>query len=230
VAPGGDRHGAKPHKSGSVAGANYSDVPADRATYPCSVNRIGRRHVSQRVAVWRNPRGLTAARVDEADLERLVDQHGAVLLAYATHLTGDRSQGEDVAQETLLRAWTHPEALDPERGSARAWLLTVARNVVRDQARARRARPHEVTDEIPEGLLGSVDDEIDLAVESWVVAEALAELTPDHRAVLVETFYRGRSVRQAATFLEIPEGTVKSRTFYALRALKVALTERGVIS
>ena len=182
------------------------------------------------MAVWRNPRGLTAARVDEADLERLVDQHGAVLLAYATHLTGDRSQGEDVAQETLLRAWTHPEALDPERGSARAWLLTVARNVVRDQARARRARPHEVTDEIPEGLLGSVDDEIDLAVESWVVAEALAELTPDHRAVLVETFYRGRSVRQAAAFLEIPEGTVKSRTFYALRALKVALTERGVIS
>jgi len=67
------------------------------------------------VAVWRHPRGLSAARVDEADLARLVDQHGAVLLAYAAHLTGDRSRAEDVTQETLLRAWTHPEALDPER-------------------------------------------------------------------------------------------------------------------
>jgi len=199
-------------------------------SYAATVNRIGRRDVPAGVAVWRAPRGWSAARVDEETLARLCDQHGAVLVAYATRLTGDRDQAEDVAQETLLRAWTHPEALDPDRGSARAWLLTVARNVVRDQARARRARPREVTDEIPEALLGSVDDEIDLAVESWVVAEALAELTPDHRAVLVETFYRGRSVRQAAAFLEVPEGTIKSRTFYALRALKVALTERGVIS
>jgi RNA polymerase sigma-70 factor, ECF subfamily len=171
-----------------------------------------------------------ARRGSQEAFEALVLRHGDRLHATLRGFGLTTTEADDVAQETLLRAWTHPEALDPERGSARAWLLTVARNVVRDQARARRARPREVTDEIPEVLLGSVDDEIDLAVESWVVAEALAELTPDHRAVLVETFYRGRSVRQAATFLEIPEGTVKSRTFYALRALKVALTERGVIS
>jgi len=195
-----------------------------------SVNRIRRPSVPVGVAVWQTPRGRSAARVDDAELARLCDEHGAVLLAYATRLTGDRAQAEDVAQETLLRAWTHPDAVDPDRGSPRAWLLTVARNVVRDQARARQARPHEVTNDIPEPALGTVDDEIDLAVESWVVAEALADLTSDHRAVLVETFYRGRSVRQAAAALDVPEGTVKSRTFYALRALRVALTERGVIS
>lgn len=194
------------------------------------MNRIGSRDVGHGVTAWRTPRGRKADRVDEEALARLCDEHGAVLLAYATHLTHDRGHAEDVAQETLLRAWTHPEALNPERGSTRAWLLTVARNVVRDQARARSSRPHEVTNTIPEAALGSVDDDIDLAVESWVVAEALTELTPDHRAVLVETFYRGRSVRQAATVLGVPEGTVKSRTFYALRALRVALTERGVIS
>ena len=194
------------------------------------MNRICSRDVGIGVTARRTAIGRKAERIDEEALARLCDEHGAVLLAYATHLTHDRGHAEDVAQETLLRAWTHPEALDPERGSTRAWLLTVARNVVRDQARARNARPLEVTNTIPEARLGTVDDEIDLAVESWVVAEALAELTPDHRAVLVETFYRGRSVRQAATVLGVPDGTVKSRTFYALRALRVALTERGVIS
>jgi RNA polymerase sigma-70 factor (ECF subfamily) len=195
-----------------------------------AVNRTRGGRVLAGVAVWSTQRGGQADRVDDDALARLCEEHGAVLLAYATHLTRDRDQAEDIAQETLLRAWTHPEALDPDRGSTRAWLLTVARNLVRDQARASKARPQVVTDEIPEASLGSVDDEIDLAVESWVVAEALAELSPDHRAVLVETFYRGRSVRQAATFLGVPAGTIKSRTYYALRALRVALTERGVIS
>lgn len=172
----------------------------------------------------------SAERLDESALARLCDLHAPALLAYAVRLTGDQQHAEDVVQETLLRAWTHPSAFDEDRGSHRAWLLTVARNVARDHFRARRARPHEVPGEDLESLAGSVDEEIDLAVQSWVVAEALADLTPPHRSVLVETFYRGHSVRQAAAALGVPEGTVKSRTFYALRALKAALVERGVIS
>lgn len=65
-------------------------------------------------------------------------------------------------------------------------------------------------------------------LQSWVVAEALASLRPDHREVLVATYYRGRSVAEAAATLGIPAGTVKSRTFYALKALKLALQERGL--
>jgi RNA polymerase sigma-70 factor (ECF subfamily) len=71
-------------------------------------------------------------------------------------------------------------------------------------------------------------DEVDHALEAWQLTRALAELSRDHRAVLVETFYRGRSVAQAAAVLGIPPGTVKSRTYYALRALRRALQERGV--
>jgi hypothetical protein len=66
-------------------------------------------------------------------------------------------------------------------------------------------------------------------LESWAVAEALASLCADHREVLVETFYRGRSVAEAAAILGISAGTVKSRTFHALKALKLALQERGSV-
>lgn len=65
-------------------------------------------------------------------------------------------------------------------------------------------------------------------LESWAVAEALASLRPDHREVLVETYYRRRSVDEAAATLGIPAEIVKSRTFFALKALKVALEERGL--
>lgn len=171
------------------------------------------------------------ARVDEDTLVRLYDEHAGPLLGYALRLTnGDRQRAEDVVQETLLRAWRHPEAFESENSAPRAWLRTVARNVVLDDHRARQARPREVGPELIETADTAQDDGIDRALEAWVVAEALESLTVAHRQVLVETFYRGRSVAEAADSLGVPPGTVKSRTFYALRALRVVLTERGVIS
>lgn len=74
----------------------------------------------------------------------------------------------------------------------------------------------------------SADDELERAVESWAVAEALAALRQEHREVLLEVYYRGRSVKEASATLGIPPGTVKSRTYYALRALRLALEERGL--
>jgi RNA polymerase sigma-70 factor (ECF subfamily) len=161
----------------------------------------------------------------------LFDQHGGPLLAFALQLTsGDRQRAEDVVQETLLRAWRHPEALDSNRGSPRAWLRTVARNIAFDDYRARQARPREVGIELADRVPDAGDDTIDRALEAWIVAEALQSLTPAHRQVLVETFYRGGSVADASLALGVPPGTVKSRTYYALRALRAALVERGVIS
>lgn len=166
---------------------------------------------------------------EDAALRTLYEQHAAPLLSYALRLTGgDRGRSEDIVQETLLRAWRHPQALDPARGPVRSWLFTVARNVAVDAYRARRSRPTEVGDEAL-AVVPAVD-EIEQALDSWLVADALATLSPDHRAVIVETYYRGRSVAEAAAVLGVPAGTVKSRTFYALRALKLALEERGVTS
>lgn len=167
---------------------------------------------------------------DERLLRAIYTEHGGSLLGYVLRLTGgDRQHAEDIVQETLLRAWRHPEALTGR--PVRPWLFTVARNLVVDAHRARVARggqhvPIEAGEEGPAAVSGS--DDIDRALESWTVAEALADLSPQHRAVIIETYYRGRSVAEAAAALGIPPGTVKSRTYYALRALRLALEERGL--
>ena len=170
-------------------------------------------------------RGTQGPVSDEALVRTLYAEHAGPLLRYALHLTnGDRQRAEDIVQETLLRGWLHPEAI-AER-PARPWLFAVARNLAVDAYRARRARPHEVGEAALE--LIAAPDEADRALESWAVADALKALRPEHRGVLLETYYRGRSVAEAAVALGIPAGTVKSRTFYALRALKLALEERGL--
>jgi RNA polymerase sigma-70 factor (ECF subfamily) len=179
------------------------------------------------VIVGRVSRVGFVASDDDAVLRRLWDEHAGPLLAFVLRLTGgDRGRAEDVVQETLLQAWRHPEVLEPERGPVRPWLLTVARRVAIDHYRARQARPTEVGDE---GLAEfGVDDGIDEALERWLVSDALAAIAPAHREALLHTYYAGRTVTEAATVLGIPVGTVKSRVFYGLRALRLALEERGV--
>jgi RNA polymerase sigma-70 factor, ECF subfamily len=141
---------------------------------------------------------------DAALLRALQDEHGDALFAHAIRLTGgDRQRANDLVQETLLRAWRHPEALDPER--VRAWLFTVAAD-----------------------LSDAFAGDPDRAVEAWTVSEALARLSAQHREVLIEGYYRGRSIAETAARLGLPPATVKSRTHFALRSLRTALDEMGV--
>ncbi len=165
---------------------------------------------------------------NETELMRaLHDEHAGVLWSYALHLTGgDRGRAEDIVQETLLRAWRHPEVLDQSGRSARSWLLTVARNLVIDDYRARKVRPEVSTEKLPEPV---VDDSTDEVLQSWMVADALGRLSEAHRRVLFECYYAGRSVAQAARLLDVPEGTVKSRLHYAMGTLRLILAESGVV-
>jgi RNA polymerase sigma-70 factor, ECF subfamily len=171
-----------------------------------------------------------AARRDaagEESLRALYDQHAPVLLAYAMRLTeGDRARAEDIVQETLVRAWRHLDRLDQQDRPVRPWLFTVAQRLAIDAHRARLARPPEVGPAALDSVPGL--DEIEPALDRIVVVDALDSLSREHRAVIVENYYRGRSVADAARVLGVPEGTVKSRCYYALRALRLALAERGV--
>ena len=156
----------------------------------------------------------------DALVRRLYLEHGGLLLGYLTRLTGDRQQAEDVLQETLIRAWRHRPRTTSEFGSVRGWLITVARNIVTDQARARAARPREVGE--PQDRAGGTDP-AEVVTTAVALAGALKTLSTEHRAALVEVYLRGRTMEEAGQMLAVPAGTVKSRVHYALRALRPVL-------
>ena len=144
------------------------------------------------------------------------------LWSYATRLTGgDRGRAEDAVQETMLRAWRHPEVLDPSRGSPRGWLFTTLRHVVIDEWRARSVRPETVTDRLPEP---SVPDAADTAVQSWLVAERFDSCAVRTARCSVECFYRGLSVAEAAARLVSPR---HREVPYALRTTRPETGARG---
>ena len=159
-------------------------------------------------------------------MQHLHDEHGPALWRFCRRLVpDDPGRAEDVVQETMLRAWRHRAILESTPPQVRAWLFKVARNIVIDQWRSPRSSSETPVADVPDDAGGDGTDQLLL---SWVVAEALTQLSPEHRAVLLECYYRGRSGADAASRLGVPEGTVKSRTHYALRALKLALEEMGV--
>ncbi len=162
---------------------------------------------------------------DAALLRALHDEHAPALWRYVVSLTGDTAQADDIVQETLLRAWRRPSVLDQSETSARAWLFTVARNLVIDGTRSARHIHEVATDVLPDA---ATSDDTDARLDAWLVADALSSLSWDHRAVIVHAYYGGRSTAEIARELGIPEGTVKSRMHYGLRALRLALQEKGV--
>ncbi len=174
--------------------------------------------------MWGAVRSRTA---DDAIVTEMYRQYRVPLMSYVLRLTaGDRQHAEDVVQETMVRAWRQAGKLDLTEASLMPWLVTVARRIVIDDKRRKSVRPTETGDGMLENA--PVADSTDELLRKVVVTEALQLLSPAHREVLNETILRDRTVNEAAQALGIPVGTVKSRVYYALRALRVVLAERGV--
>jgi RNA polymerase sigma-70 factor, ECF subfamily len=169
---------------------------------------------------------MRRATLPDDALRAVYDSHGAELYRFARRSLGDATLAEDAVQETFLRAWRASASYDPARASQRTWLYAILRNVVIDLARARRSRPPLTTG--ADAAEGSADDaELDRALTAWEVETALAELDEDHRRVLVEVHWRGRPYAEVADELGIPAGTVKSRVYYGLRAMRSTLEAHG---
>ncbi len=165
-----------------------------------------------------------AAQADDRRLRALIAEHGPALFAFALRATGDRQLAEDVVQETLFRAWLHPDALSAEDSAPRGWLLTVARRLLWGHWRSQRRRL-AVEDRAGAEAARVQPDHFQQVAERDLMARAVARLSPDHRAVLDATVWRQLPVADAAAELGIPVGTVKSRTYYALRSLRTILDE-----
>lgn len=170
-------------------------------------------------ALARDERWLTR----ERGVREAYAAHGGELYGFAIRSLGDTGLAEEAVQETFLRAWRAGDRYDPEIGSVRTWLFAILRNVIIDLGRARAARPAPSDLEPPE----RGHEPLEEALVSWQVEEALRRIGEDHRRVLIETHLRGRSYAEVGAELGIPEGTVKSRVYYGLRALRNVLEEMG---
>ena len=146
------------------------------------------------------------------------------MLGFARRALFASELGDDAVQETFARAWRSRRSFDPDKGSLRTWLYSIERRVIIDlmQHQSRIA-----ADLLDDASAGTSMDGLEEAIVSWQVGDALKRLHPDHRRVVQELYFNGRSGPEVASLLEIPEGTVRSRAFYALKSLRVLLDEEG---
>ena len=158
----------------------------------------------------------------EADVREAYAAHAGELYGFALRSLQDPGMAEEAVQDAFLRAWRAGDRFDPQIGSLRTWLFAILRNVVIDMGRARSNRPVAVG-EMPEQGHEPFED----VLQSWQVEEALRRIGDQHRRVLVETYLLGRPYVEVAAELGVPEGTIKSRVYYGLRALRNALEELG---
>ena len=166
---------------------------------------------------------------DQRALSDLYDQFGSYVFGLAARVIGDRHAAEDVTQEVFLSLWERPEAFDPARGRLRTFLGTLAHRravdvVRREEARRRRAaRDAATTMPIPD--VG----ELAMAIVTAEQVRAEVNRLPDEQRAAIElAYFGGRTYRQVAQELGIPEGTAKSRMRLGLGRIAQALEAQGV--
>jgi len=182
------------------------------------VTSIASARVKRRAGSERN---VEAA--DEDGLNAAFVTYGGELFGFARRSLGDNGLAEEAVQETFMRAWRSRQRFDPGLGSLRSWLFAIERRAVIDLAHKRTSND---TDQLVHDP-AAIDTSAEQAMLGWQVEEALRRLRPEHRAVVQDIYYRNLPGREVAARLGVPEGTVRSRLFYALRSLRLILEEMG---
>jgi RNA polymerase sigma-70 factor, ECF subfamily len=161
------------------------------------------------------------------ELRELYRRYAGELFGFASNALGDREQAEEVVQDVFAQLWRHAGEYDQRRASVRTWLYAIARNRIVDAHRRAAARPKHA-DEDSLDSAAEIDASLDQAVLRWQITAALSRLSPAHREVIRLAHYGGLTMREIAERTGIPLGTVKSRTSYALRSLRLILDEMEV--
>ena len=159
----------------------------------------------------------------EAALGELYRRYEGRIFGVATRLLTDRNLAEDVVQETFTKLWRNASGFDRRRGTPGAFIMTIAQRTTIDLWRRPSSRPF--LQEPPE--TGLEDPRFDRLLTAVTVRDALDALSPAHREVLELCFTEDLSRDQVAERVGVPVGTVKTRLYYGLRALRLTLEERG---
>jgi RNA polymerase sigma-70 factor, ECF subfamily len=155
---------------------------------------------------------------DRAAFEELYQRFARPVLSLALRLLGDHGRAEDAAQDTFAAVWRSARSFHPERGSGSAWLFAVARHAIIDRARQRVEPAVETVGEEASSEPGPAET-AEQAWLAWQVHSALDRLPERERVVLELAYYSGLSQREVASYLNVPLGTVKTRTRAGLSRL-----------
>lgn len=152
---------------------------------------------------------------EESALRDIIDAYSGVVYGIARRVVADPMHAEEVAQDAFLALWRRPGAYDPARGSLRSFLLGVARNkaidLVRREESQKRTKDSLIAEVEATSAVAAADEQLAGVDERQEVRAALVQLTSVQREAVVLAYFGGRTYREVAAELEIPEGTAKTR-------------------
>jgi RNA polymerase sigma factor (sigma-70 family) len=193
-------------------------APADRRAAERTVDASGwERDVRDRIVAG-----------DDTALREVYDQYASFVYGLATRVIGDTRAAEDVSQDVFVAFWERPSAFDPERGSLRTWLGTLTHRRAVDYVRREEARRRRAEREASRAVaMPDVEEMATALVTAERVRAALDVLPAEQRRAIQLAYFGGKTYRQVAETLGIPEGTAKSRLRLALRRIAQALEAEG---
>jgi RNA polymerase sigma factor (sigma-70 family) len=165
---------------------------------------------------------------DDSGLREVYDQFASFVYGLALRVIGDARAAEDVSQDVFVCFWERPAAFDPERGSLRTWLGTLAHRRAVDYVRREEARRRRAEREAARAIsLPDVDEMATALLAAERVRAAIDQLPFEQRRAVYLAYFDGKTYRQVAEVLGIPEGTAKSRLRLGLRRIADALQAEG---
>jgi RNA polymerase sigma factor (sigma-70 family) len=165
---------------------------------------------------------------DDAALAEIYDQYSSFVYGLALRVVGDARAAEDVSQDVFVGLWERPAAFDPDRGSLRTWLGTLAHRRAVDYVRREEARRRRAERDAARAVSAPDVEELATAMVAAERVRAALDLLPsDQRRAIQLAYFGGKTYRQVAEVLGIPEGTAKSRLRLGLRRIAEALEAQG---